>query len=126
MTSATDRIAALSRDAGTTQNTEDHAEPLRTETGLAGVTVAEPVLELALRFHHAVLGADHTVTAPIPRLNDLTRSGDYAYYAGIAHSTAGLPLDAPPPARWLGGEQPARERRRSLAAARRDHLHATR
>lgn len=55
VTSATVRIATLIRDAGTTQDIEDRAALLRTEIGLAGVTVAQPILALALCFHHAVL-----------------------------------------------------------------------
>ncbi|TQK42344.1 hypothetical protein FBY35_3736 [Streptomyces sp. SLBN-118] len=119
VTSATVRIAALIRDAGTTQDTENRAELLRTEIGLAGVTIAEPILELALCFHHAVVGADDDVTAAISRLRDLTRSGDYA---DIAHFMADLPHDSPSPAQWLNGEQATRQRWRDLVAARRDHL----
>ncbi|WP_328665759.1 hypothetical protein OG905_01550 [Streptomyces sp. NBC_00322] len=126
MTSATVRIAALIRDAGTTQDIEDRAELLRTEIGLAGVTIAEPILELALCFHHAVLGANHAVSASITRLNNLTRSGDYAYYVDIAHFMAGLPLDAPSPARWPDGEQQTRERWRTLVTARRGHPNTAR
>lgn len=126
VTSATVRIAALIRDAGTTQDIEDRAELLRTEIGLAGVTVAEPILELALCFHHAVLGADHAVSASITRLNDLTRSGDYVYYADIARFMARLPLDGPSPAQWLDGEQQTRERWRTLVTARRDHTNTAR
>ncbi|NUK26748.1 ATP/GTP-binding protein [Streptomyces lunaelactis] len=125
VTSATVRIAALIRDAGTTQDIEDRAELLRTEIGLAGVTVAEPILELALCFHYAVLGADHSVSASITRLNDLTRSGDYAYYVDIAHFMADLspPADAPSRAQWLDGERPTRQRWRALVTTRRDRLH---
>ena len=66
------------------------------------------------------------MSASITRLNDPTRNRDYAYYADIAHFMAGLPLDAPSPARWLDGEQPTRERWRTLVTARRDHLHSAR
>ncbi|MEU1457799.1 hypothetical protein [Streptomyces avermitilis] len=59
------------------------------------MTVAEPILELALTFHHAVLGADEQVAGSIARLRELTRGGDYAYYTGIAYFMAGLPLDEP-------------------------------
>jgi hypothetical protein len=126
VTTATVQIAELIRDAGTTHDTEDRAERLRTEIHLAGVTVAEPILELALAFHHAVHGNQEQVTASISRLRDLTRGGDYAYYTDIAHFMAGLPLDEPSPARWIDGEQPTRQRWRELVTARREYLRTPR
>ncbi|MFF0066513.1 hypothetical protein ACFYRC_34265 [Streptomyces sp. NPDC005279] len=66
------------------------------------------------------------MSASITRLNDLTRSGDYAYYIDIAHFMADLPHDSPSPPRWLDGEQATRQRWRSLVTARRHHLHAAR
>ncbi|WP_405997380.1 hypothetical protein [Streptomyces sp. NBC_00829] len=63
VTTANIHAAELIRDAGTTHDIEDRAEQLRTEIRLAGVTVAEPILELALAFHHSVR-EDHETSAP--------------------------------------------------------------
>ncbi|WP_406397188.1 hypothetical protein OH805_38515 [Streptomyces sp. NBC_00879] len=98
MTSATDRIAALTRDAGTTQDIEDRTALLRTDTPSPASPSPSPSPNSPCA-STTPPWAPTTQTAPITRLNNLTRSGDHAYYAGIAHSTAGLPLDAPPPAR---------------------------
>ncbi|MFF7975818.1 ATP/GTP-binding protein [Streptomyces sp. NPDC007905] len=122
VTTATVSAAELIRDAGTTRDIEDRAEQLRTEIRLAGVNVAEPILELALTFHHAVQGADEKITDSIARLRELTRSGDYAYYADIAHFMTGLPLQAHSPARWVDGEESTRQRWRGLVIARRAYL----
>lgn len=119
VTTATVQLAELIRDAGTGQDIEDRAERLRTEIRLAGVAVAEPLLELALAFHHAVLADSAGVSACIGRLRGLTASGGYAYYLDIAHFMAGLPLDSPSPAQWLDGDQPARQRWQALVTARR-------
>ncbi|WP_251096567.1 hypothetical protein [Streptomyces sp. Caat 7-52] len=77
------RIAALARDAGTLRGREA-ARDLRAESHDAGITAAEAVLELALAFHHAVLGEEDKAGAVIDRLRELARTGDYAYYADIA------------------------------------------
>ncbi|MFF3409067.1 ATP/GTP-binding protein [Streptomyces sp. NPDC002742] len=122
VTTATVATAELIRDASTTHDIEDRAEQLRTEIRLAGVTVAEPILELALSFHHAIQGDDEKATASITRLRELTHSGDYAYYADIAHFMAGLPVETPSQAQWLDGAQPTRQRWRNLVIARRELL----
>ncbi|MGW7260492.1 ATP/GTP-binding protein [Streptomyces sp. NPDC054834] len=122
VTTATVAAAELIRDAGTTRDIEDRAEQLRTEIRLAGVAVAEPILELALTFHHAVRGDDEKITGSITRLRELTQSGDYAYYADIAHFMAGLPLEEPSPARWIDGAETTRQRWRGLVTARRAYL----
>lgn len=125
-TTLTTQIASLARDAGTdSSELETRAEALRTESSVAGLLPTQVTLELAMCFHHAVVGADDVVSATISRLRDLTRNGDYAYYADIARFMAGLPLDGPSPARWLDGEQPTRRRWRHLVTARREH-HAPR
>lgn len=121
-TTATVQIAELVRDAGATPGIDDRAERLRTEIRLAGVTAAEPLLELALAFHHAIQGSHDKVTGSIARLRELSRGGDCAYYTDIAHFMAGLPLEEPSPARWLDGQQPTRQRWRDLVTTRRDHL----
>lgn len=50
-------------------------------------------MELALSFHHAVRDDHEGIAASIGRPWELTRSGCYAYYVGIAHFMAALPLD---------------------------------
>ncbi|MEU6895919.1 hypothetical protein ABZ934_30000 [Streptomyces sp. NPDC046557] len=88
------RIAGLVRDAGTLRGLEA-ARDLLAEIREAGITAAEAVLELALAFHHAVLGEHDKVRAVIDRLRELARAGDYGYYADIAHYMGGLPLSRP-------------------------------
>ncbi|SCF57640.1 hypothetical protein [Streptomyces sp. Ncost-T10-10d] len=51
----------------------------------------------------------------IARLEELTRGGDYIYYVNIAHFMVSPSLDGDSPARRIGGEQPTRQRWRSLA-----------
>ncbi|MGW7008375.1 hypothetical protein ACWGCW_37715 [Streptomyces sp. NPDC054933] len=122
-TTLTAQIAALVRDAGSDADIEERAQVLRTEISVAGLTNAQPALELAVCFHHAVRGAHDQLTAAISRLRQLTRSGDYAYYAEIARFMGDLPLPEPgSQARWLDGEQPTRNRWRGLVTARRGHL----
>ncbi|MEU6019374.1 hypothetical protein ABZ826_36920 [Streptomyces sp. NPDC047515] len=85
--------AALARDAGAQGPAIDgRAALLRTEITTAGVTAAAVLLDLALALHHTVRGDDAAVRNDIARLEELTRSGDYAYYTDIAHFLAGLPL----------------------------------
>jgi hypothetical protein len=119
-------IAALIRDAGNPA-LEDRVRALRTELDVAGLTSVTPTLELALAFHQAVLEDRAALTATISRLRELTRGGDYAYYVDIASFMADLPLPAGRAApEWLDGEQPTRQRWRSLVTARREHLHTAR
>lgn len=51
-----------------------------------------------------------------------TSDEDHAYFVGIAHFMAGLPLDDPSPAQWIDGEPATRSRWRALVTARREHL----
>ncbi|MFJ3713997.1 MULTISPECIES: hypothetical protein [unclassified Streptomyces] len=73
-------------------------------------------------FHHAVVGADGSVSATISRLRDLTRNGDYAYYADIAHFMAALPLPEPSTTRWTKSEDDVRSAWRHLVQTRQEHL----
>jgi hypothetical protein len=81
-------------------------------------------LELALCFHHAVLGADSDLSAAITRLRDLIRRGDHAFYLEVAHFMADLPLpeDLHTQTHWIDGEAETRNRWHNLVTARRDHL----
>ncbi|WP_405787245.1 hypothetical protein OG753_04260 [Streptomyces sp. NBC_00029] len=115
------RIASLVRDAGALTGLEA-ARALRTEIRDTGITAAEAVLELALAFHHAVQVEEDKARAVISRLRELARSGDYTYYADIAHFMAGLPLPSPSPATWLHGPNAVRARWRQLVQDRRDRL----
>jgi hypothetical protein len=122
-TSLTVKIAALVHDAGTLPGLQT-ARDLRAETRDAGITAAEAVLELALAFHHGVLGEQDKVRAVIDRLHGLTRTGDYAYYADIAHYMGGLPLPDPSTAHWLDGADAVRTRWHRLVQTRRARLGA--
>ncbi|MEV6183450.1 MULTISPECIES: ATP/GTP-binding protein [Streptomyces] len=120
-------IAALARDAGRTDaDVDDRAQVLRADIRTAGVTYAGLTLELALSFHYAVREAHDEVDAAISRLHAATGGGDYAYYSDIAHFMAGLPLEAASRARWFDGQQPTRQRWRTLVTTRRDQLHVPR
>ncbi|WP_331735594.1 hypothetical protein [Streptomyces sp. NBC_00057] len=102
-TTLTAQIAALARDAGAPgPAVDDRAALLRTEITTAGITAAALLLELALALHHTVRGDAAAVRNDIARLDELTRSGDYAYYTDIAHSLAGLALASASPARCGG------------------------
>ncbi|MEV0495835.1 hypothetical protein [Streptomyces atratus] len=127
-TTLTTQIAALIRDAGTAGDIEDRAHLLRTEISSAGLVSSQTTLELALCFHHAVLGRHDKVAGSISRLRELTHSGDYSFYVDIAHFMADLPLpvEAGSQARWLDGERQTRERWRSLVTSRREYLRAPR
>jgi hypothetical protein len=114
-TSLTVRIVALVRDDGALLRAESHD---------AGITAAEAVLELAFAFYHAVLGERDKVRAVIDRLRELARTGDYAYYADIAHNMGGLPLPGPSSAHWLDGAEAVRARWHRLVQTRRAHLGA--
>ncbi|MEU6594093.1 hypothetical protein ABZ923_33615 [Streptomyces sp. NPDC046881] len=120
-TSLTVRIAGLVRDAGTLRGLEA-ARDLRAESHDAGITATEAGLELALAFHHAVLGEHDKVRAVIDRLRELARTGDYAYYADLAHYMGGLPLPGPSSAQWLDGAEAVRSRWQCLVQTRRTHL----
>lgn len=122
-TTITTRIAALVRDAGSpAADIEDRARVLDTEIGVAGLTSAHTVLELALAFHRAVLDDPARLQASIARLHELGRNGDHAYYADIAHFMADLPLTTPSNARWLDGQASTRDRWRLLVTDRRDRV----
>lgn len=120
LTTLTTQIAALVRDAGTTQDVEDRTRLLRTDIDVAGLASAGATLDLALCFHHAVQNTPGALAATIARLRERTHTGDHAYYADIAHFMATLP--APSPAQWLNGEQTTRDRWHALVTARREHL----
>ncbi|MFG2631050.1 ATP/GTP-binding protein [Streptomyces sp. NPDC048473] len=125
-TTLTAQIATLARDAGTPGPTvDDRAALLRTEITTAGITAAALLLELALVLHHTVRGNDAAVRNDLARLEELTRGGDYAYYADIAHFMTGLPLGNPSPARWIDGQQATCNRWRNLVIARREHTRRT-
>ncbi|WP_058042940.1 hypothetical protein [Streptomyces roseifaciens] len=118
-TTLTTQIAALVRDAGT-DDVEDRAHILRTEIDVAGLTAAlQATLELALAFRHAVRGSHQALATAISRLRELTRGGDYAYYADIAAFMGDLPAEAGSPVRWIDGGAATRDRWRALVTARR-------
>ncbi|MFF8644387.1 hypothetical protein [Streptomyces sp. NPDC015345] len=77
---------------------------------------------MALCFHHSVQDDHDKISAAICRLRALTRGGDYAYYADIAHFMAALPLPEPSISRWLTSEADVRSAWRGLVQARQDHL----
>ncbi|MEU5092809.1 hypothetical protein [Streptomyces sp. NPDC021356] len=115
----------LDADPAGTLSSLEAARDLRAETRDAGITAAEAVLELALAFHHAALGEQDTVRAAIDRLHELARTGDYAYYADIAHYMGGLPLPGPSTACWLDGAEAVRDRWHCLVETRQAHLGAS-
>ncbi|WP_189749483.1 ATP/GTP-binding protein [Streptomyces tendae] len=123
-TSHTIEMAALARDAGTDRDVEDRARILREQISISGVAIAGAVLELALCFHHAVRDDHAGADAGIARLRDLTRGGDYAYYADIAQFMLGRPAGQASAVRWLDDEQHTRDRWRALVTARQAHLRA--
>ena len=98
-TTLTTKIAALIRDAGTDQDIEDRASALRAESAAAGIASARATLELAVAFHHAVLGADDNLAAAVERPHELTRSSDHTYYSDITPASwpASPPAHPPPP-----------------------------
>ncbi|MFB7600809.1 ATP/GTP-binding protein [Streptomyces sp. NPDC056160] len=120
-TRLTVQIAALVRDAGTPLGLEA-ARSLRAETHDAGITAAQAVLELALAFHHAVLGEQEESDAVIDRLHELAGSGDCAYYADIAHFMTVRSLSQPSTTRWLDSQDAVRDRWHALVMERRRHL----
>ncbi|WP_331761928.1 ATP/GTP-binding protein [Streptomyces sp. NBC_01546] len=120
-TSFTVRIASLVRDAGALRGLEA-ARALRAEIRDTGITAAEAVLELALAFHHAVQGEEDKVRVVINRLRELSRTGDYAYYADISHFMAGLRLPDGSSAHWLDGLETVRARWQQLVQDRRARI----
>ncbi|MDN3293394.1 hypothetical protein QWM81_04925 [Streptomyces ficellus] len=88
--------------------------------------MAVAVLELALAFHRAVLGEYDKVRTVIDRLRELPWTGDYVYYADIAHSMADLPMESSSSTRWIDGTQAVRRRWRALVTARRAYLRTAR
>ncbi|MCJ0875251.1 ATP/GTP-binding protein [Streptomyces sp. AP-93] len=117
-------IAALIRDAGSPDVT-DRAQTLRTELTVAGLTWLGPTLDVALAFHHAVLGNHHDLATTVHRLNESTTTGGYTYCAHIAAAFGDLPQPASP-VRWLEDEQTVQQRWRTLVATRQAHLRETR
>ncbi|MFB7825318.1 ATP/GTP-binding protein [Streptomyces hydrogenans] len=117
-TTLTVKIAALVRHAGADRDFVSRAETLRAEIRNVGLLAPMAMLELALAFHYAVQDDSTAVAATIARLRDLAGSGDYAYYADIAHHMSNLPLDGHPTAQWIGDEQDTRGRWRSLVTER--------
>ncbi|WP_327071869.1 ATP/GTP-binding protein [Kitasatospora sp. NBC_01302] len=122
-TTLTVRIAALIRDAGTTDTgVEDRAAALHTDIHSAGLRSVKPFLGLAVCFHYAVLGADDELTAAAVRLDQLTQNSDYAYYVDIARFMADLPPEFLSGVRWLDREDSVRARWRTLVTTRQDLL----
>ncbi|WP_138894532.1 ATP/GTP-binding protein [Streptomyces chryseus] len=113
-------IAALIRDAGSPDVT-DRAQTLRTELTVAGLTWLGPTLDVALAFHHAVLGNRHDLAATADQLRESTTTGSYAYYAHIAAALGGLPQPQPP-VRWLEDDHTVRDRWHTLVTTRQAHL----
>ncbi|MCX4597541.1 hypothetical protein OG819_50665 [Streptomyces sp. NBC_01549] len=113
------RVAALLRDARRDDaDIDDRAQVLRADIRTAGLTYAELTLDLALAFRHAVRADHDQVDASIPRLHAATRGGDYAYYAGIVHFMAGLPLEVASAAWWIDGEPVTRRQWRAPVTER--------
>ena len=76
---------------------------------VAGLTWLEPTLDIAIAFHHAVLGAQQELDAVTDRLREATATGGYASYADIANYLADLPTPRSQ-SRWLNGEPAVRNR----------------
>ncbi|MFD7498032.1 hypothetical protein ACFV8T_37800 [Streptomyces sp. NPDC059832] len=86
--------------------------------------MAALLLELALVLHHAVRGDDIAARNDIAQLEELTRTGDYAYYVDIAHFMTGLPAAGPTPTQWLDEPHTTRQRWQTLVATHHDNLNA--
>ncbi|MFG3499292.1 hypothetical protein [Streptomyces sp. NPDC047928] len=89
-----------------------------------GQAAISRLARLALAFHHSVLGEQDKVRAVIDRLHELARTGDYAYYADIAHYMGRLPLPGLSTAQWLDGADAVRARWHRLVQTRRARLGA--
>ncbi|MGW6463955.1 hypothetical protein [Streptomyces rubiginosohelvolus] len=122
-TALTVKIAALVRDAGTDRGVPGRADVLRAEIRASGLLAPEAMLELAVVFHHTVVNHANAATATIARLHRLTSSGNYAYYADIAHRMASTENDIPSAARWIDDEATVHHCWRSLTTTRRSRLH---
>ncbi|MFF5639650.1 hypothetical protein [Streptomyces sp. NPDC012825] len=109
--------AALVRDAGTASGVPGHADILHAEIRATGLQAPEAMLDLALAFHHAVLG-DVPGSAAVADLLEQRADGDYAYYADIAAFMTGRPTPSAT-ARWNEDEQTVRSRWRELVVTRR-------
>lgn len=112
---------ALIKDAGTDRVT-DRARSLNTDIETAGLPFLHRFVELALAFHHAVLGENRDLAATIGRLRELTATRDFAYFTDIAHFMAGLPLPGESGIRWTENEEHVRTAWRGLVQARQEHL----
>ncbi|WP_031077722.1 hypothetical protein [Streptomyces sp. NRRL WC-3742] len=121
------QVASLVRDAGTDdRDITDRATVLRAQIDVAGLPWLIPLLETALAFHHTVRDDQDDLAATLDRLREATASGDFSYYADIAHYMAGLPLPHPSTTRWLDDENEVRARWRTLVTTRQDRLNARR
>ncbi|MFF4754980.1 hypothetical protein ACWD5R_33195 [Streptomyces sp. NPDC002514] len=116
------QVAGLIRDAGTDHDVTGRATLLRTHIDVAGLAWLTPLLETALAFHHAVQAAHDDLTTAIGRLREATSTGDYAYYADIAHFMAARPLPMPSTTTWLDTADAVRNRWHNLVTARQHHL----
>ncbi|MFF7690243.1 hypothetical protein ACFZB6_29385 [Streptomyces syringium] len=72
---------------------------LPTEISVVGLISVKAILELAFCFHYAVLDARDALEAAMSQLSNVTRNGDYSYYADIAHFMGGLQLPPEPGSR---------------------------
>ncbi|MEU8971613.1 ATP/GTP-binding protein [Streptomyces monashensis] len=116
----TARIAGLVRDAGRVEDLPDRAAVLHAEIEVSGIAYAAAKLQLALCFHHAVLGAREELQQTIAGLRRLTSTGGYAYYVDIAHFMGDLALpEHGAGTRWVDGQLQVRERWRGLVIVRR-------
>lgn len=116
------QVVALVRDAGTDHNVTGRADVLRTEISVSGLTWINPLLDVALAFHHAVRGDQDPLATVIGRLREATTSGDFAYYVNIAAAMGDLPQPDGPAIHWLDSESAVRARWRTLVTTRQHHL----
>ncbi|MFB8039194.1 hypothetical protein ACFC5Z_41160 [Streptomyces sp. NPDC056004] len=115
------QVVALIKDAGTDSVT-GRAQDLHTDIEAAGLPFLHRFVELAPAFHHAVRGEDQDLAATISRPRELTATGDFAYFADIAHFMAALPLPEPSTTRWTKSDDDVRTAWRGLVQARQEHL----
>ncbi|WP_030965920.1 hypothetical protein [Streptomyces sp. NRRL S-378] len=115
------QVVALIKDAGT-DGVIGRVQSLHAQIDAAGLPFLHRFVELALAFHHAVRGEDQDVAATIDRLRALTTTGDFAYFADIAHFMAGRPGPASSTTRWLDSPDLTRARWQGIVEARREHL----
>ncbi|MER8073644.1 hypothetical protein ABTZ59_36020 [Streptomyces sp. NPDC094034] len=112
------QVVALIKDAGT-DSIIDRAQNLNTGITGAGLPFLHRFVELAVAFHHAVRGEDQELAATIGRLRELTATGDFAYFAEIAHYMGGLPLPGPTTTQWIDSPDTVRTRWQHLVHTRR-------